>query len=92
MSKKYQFVDPIPGFFTPVFGELLLGGNCETVEADPNADPFDKWVTAECVDIDERMHACWTTHPGSYAVPFNNLTRDLCTFLSKTCKKAVGVR
>ncbi|KAL5481980.1 hypothetical protein EMCRGX_G022257 [Ephydatia muelleri] len=57
MSKKYQFVDPIPGFFTPVFGELLLGGNCETVEADPNADPFDKELCRTFQQFNERfMH------------------------------------
>lgn len=57
MSKKHPFVDPIPGFFTPVFGELLLGGNCETVEADPNADPFDKEICRTFRQFNERfMH------------------------------------
>ena len=95
MSRKNPFVDPIPGFFSPVFGELLLGGNCETVDADPNADPFDKWVTAANAKIclsNERMHIkrCTFPTPGRYAEPFNSLTRDLCTSLSKTRKRAVG--
>ncbi|CAI8000194.1 hypothetical protein GBAR_LOCUS2861 [Geodia barretti] len=33
-----------PSFFGNLFSELIPGGDCSSIEQDPNADPFDKEV------------------------------------------------
>jgi len=35
-------MNAIPGFFASMFGELLLDKDCDSIEADPNADPVEK--------------------------------------------------
>ena len=38
------FVDAmsVPSFFGNLFGELIPGGDCSSIEQDPHADPFDR--------------------------------------------------
>ena len=46
VSKGAEFVHrkamSVPSFFGSLFGELIPGGDCSSIEQDPHADPFDK--------------------------------------------------
>ena len=56
VSKGAEFLHrKAMSFFGSLFGELIPGGDCSSIEQDPHADPFDKWATDSPADT---AHAC----------------------------------